>query len=354
MFLEKRISKYMDKKFNFYLYIVLFVIIYFIFMIIKKIIMKNRLRKEQFNFNDEIINLKTLDKFNKKFNTGVIKLPKDTILFGLEDNKLYEYYDEKGWNYYYLPYLINYIMDEINPKLNKTKYYFILYYWDGYNKMLDESNVNIGNNYILTFSKYYKNDNNTIPIVDPHYILRHGYIENINIINNNFVNWEDKINTCIWRGDIKNGYSYNFFNKPSTDIHPREYFIQLYEKSLIYNMDFKNEQTSIPEQLKYKYILDIDGFASTWSATVWKLYSGSVLLKQKSVWTQWYYDDLQEYVHYVPIANDFSDLNKQIQWCIDNDDKCKIIVTNAKKFVEDRLNWDRVKNDMINTFNKII
>jgi hypothetical protein len=344
----------MDKKFNFYLYIVIVIIIYFSIEIIRKIILKNRLLKEKFDFNNDIVNLKTLDNFNNKFNTGVIKLPLDTILIGVEDTTLYEYYDVQGWNYYYLPHLINYLMDNIHPKLNKTKYYYILYYWDGYNEMLNKSNVNIGDNYILTFSKYYKNDMNTIPIVDPHYVIRQGYTENFSLIDNNYVKWENKINICIWRGDIKNGYSYNFFNTQKNNVHPREYFIKLYKKSLFNKVDFKNELTSIPEQIKYKYILDIDGFASTWSATVWKLYSGSVLLKQKSVWSQWYYDDFQEYVHYVPIANDFSDLNQQIDWCINNDDKCKIIVENAKKFVLERLNWERVKNDMIETFSKII
>jgi hypothetical protein len=343
----------MDKKINFYLYIVIFIIIYFIIQVIKKFY-RNKEIKEKFNIHNDIINISTLTNFNTKFNTGVIKLPKDTILIGVEDNIIYEYYDEKGCNYYYLPYLFNYIMNEIHIKLNKKKYYFIIYYWDGYNETLDEPDVNIGNNYILTFSKYYKNKINTVPIVDPHYVIRNGYIENINIINNNFIKWEDKINTCIWRGDIKNGYSYNFFNIPESKVHPREYFIQLYEKSLLNNINFKNELTSIEDQIKYKYILDIDGFASTWSATVWKLYSGSVLLKQKSVWSQWYYDDFKEYEHYVPVENDFSDLNNQIQWCIDNDDKCKIIVSNAKKFVQERLNWDIVKNDMINIFNKII
>ena len=146
----------MDKKINFYLYIVIFIIIYFIIQVIKKFY-RNKEIKEKFNIHNDIINISTLTNFNTKFNTGVIKLPKDTILIGVEDNIIYEYYDEKGCNYYYLPYLFNYIMNEIHIKLNKKKYYFIIYYWDGYNETLDEPDVNIGNNYILTFSKYYKN-----------------------------------------------------------------------------------------------------------------------------------------------------------------------------------------------------
>ena len=62
-------------------------------------------------------------------------------------------------------------------------------------------------------------------------------------------------------------------------------------------------------------------------------YDSSVLLKVKSIWKQWYYDELKEYVHYVPVENDFSDLNERIQWCIDNNDKCEEITKNAKQFV---------------------
>ena len=52
---------------------------------------------------------------------------------------------------------------------------------------------------------------------------------------------------------------------------------------------------------------------------------------------------LQEWIHYVPIKNDFSDLNDKIQWCIENDDACRIISDNARNFVIEKNNWDYVK-----------
>ena len=95
--------------------------------------------------------------------------------------------------------------------------------------------------------------------------------------------------------------------------------------------------------------MDIDGFSNTWDATVWKLYSGSVLLKTKSKWKQWYYDELKEWEHYVPIENDFSDLNDKIEWCIHNEEKCIKITENAHQFVFQRLNWERVKLDILSS-----
>lgn len=39
------------------------------------------------------------------------------------------------------------------------------------------------------------------------------------------------------------------------------------------------------------------------------------------------------YYHYIPIKNDFSDIEDQIKWCNDNPNKCKEISLNAKKYI---------------------
>jgi hypothetical protein len=302
------------------------------------------------NFSNYI--MLSLDEFNNKFNTNIKKLPSHTVLIGIDNDIIYEHILEKKGNYHLIHLMISYFMENIHSKLHKRKYYYMLNYEDGYNETISSSDVN--NNYILTFGKYYKNNSNTIPILDYQYLEYSGYSENINIINTNFINWNDKINKCVWRGGLVQGHDYNFFDIKQKNLHPRQYFVDLYNNNKFNNINYSNEFMTIKDQIKYKYILDIDGYASTWSATVWKLYSGSVLLKQKSVWSQGYYDELIEWVHYIPIANDFSDLNEKIQWCIDNDNKCQEITKNSRKFVIEKLEWNRVKNDMITIFNKII
>jgi hypothetical protein len=42
---------------------------------------------------------------------------------------------------------------------------------------------------------------------------------------------------------------------------------------------------------------------------------------------------LKPYVHYVPLEDDYSDLDKIIEWCEKNDDKCLKIVKNANEFM---------------------
>jgi len=43
---------------------------------------------------------------------------------------------------------------------------------------------------------------------------------------------------------------------------------------------------------------------------------------------------LKPYVHYVPLADDYSDLDKIVEWCRDNDDKCQEIAINASNFMK--------------------
>ena len=191
-------------------------------------------------------------------------------------------------------------------------------------------------------------DEKTVCIPDPYFTFNEGHIEKLNAIDKNFVKWESKINECTWRGSPTYGLNTNFFDPSSKDdLNPRIYFIKLYYENKFKNFSYDDSFMDIVGQINYKYILDIDGWTNTWDGTVWKLYSGSVLLKVKGPWKQWYYDDIKEYVHYVPVENDFSNLNEQIEWCINNEEKCLEIVYNARQFVINKLNWDYVKNKTI-------
>merc|ERR1711871_385556 len=49
-------------------------------------------------------------------------------------------------------------------------------------------------------------------------------------------------------------------------------------------------------------------------------------------YTLWFQNKLKPYEHYVPVKSDLSDLEKQINWCKQNDDKCEQIAKNALDF----------------------
>jgi hypothetical protein len=80
---------------------------------------------------------------------------------------------------------------------------------------------------------------------------------------------------------------------------------------------------------------------------------GSVILLVKSPYKMWFSHLLEEYVHYVPIKDDLEDLISQIEWCINNDKKCKTIAENAKKFFDKYLSKDGIFNYLQEQFNLI-
>ena len=105
---------------------------------------------------------------------------------------------------------------------------------------------------------------------------------------------------------------------------------------------YENEK-SIPmtEQFRtYKYILHIDGFVAAWRLAR-ELNSGCVILKVRSDWIEHFYDGLKEYVHYVPIKENLSDLIEKILWCEANQEICEQIVQNALEFAKKFINLDK-------------
>jgi hypothetical protein len=87
------------------------------------------------------------------------------------------------------------------------------------------------------------------------------------------------------------------------------------------------------EQSRYKYIINVDGHVSAFRLSL-ELSMGSVVLLQESKYRIWFRKYLKEYVHYVPIKEDLSDLLDKIRWCRENDDKCKEIAIQSKQFYD--------------------
>jgi hypothetical protein len=98
-------------------------------------------------------------------------------------------------------------------------------------------------------------------------------------------------------------------------------------KSLDASFDF----VDVPEQLKRAYLLDLDGYASAWSALYWKMLSHSVVVKMQSGWEQWYYDSLVPNKHYVPI-DDLRSVPRVLEWCNAHPENCAQIADEATRF----------------------
>jgi len=106
-------------------------------------------------------------------------------------------------------------------------------------------------------------------------------------------------------------------------------------------VDKKKNFMSLEEQSNHKYILNIDGHVKAFRLGN-ELRMGSVVLLVDSPYTLWFQDKLVEYKHYIPVSSDLSDLQEKIEWCIDNDSKCKKIAENSLEFYNKYLDKDGV------------
>jgi hypothetical protein len=127
-------------------------------------------------------------------------------------------------------------------------------------------------------------------------------------------------------------------------------YLQTIEKDSLGIWASTNASFLSPEQQSnYKYIIHIDGHVSAFRLSL-ELGMGSVILLQKSSYTTWYKDMLEEYKHYIPINNDLSNLITQIKWCKEHDEECKKIAQSALDFYNTYLQ----KNGILDYLQKLL
>ena len=94
---------------------------------------------------------------------------------------------------------------------------------------------------------------------------------------------------------------------------------------------------SIPQMCRYKYVVDVDGNACSYSRMYWCLLSRSCLLKVASSNIQWYYGLLDPYVNYIPIQVGLEDLPTVFDWLQTHDKEAEVIAQRATHLAETEL-----------------
>jgi Glycosyl transferase family 90 len=101
----------------------------------------------------------------------------------------------------------------------------------------------------------------------------------------------------------------------------------------------------------YKYLISLDGVAASWKRVATILWTGSLLLLQHR-WRQFFYPGLVAWEHYVPIANDVSDLVTRVEWLQANPTKAALIARNGREFARHVLTPAAVDNYMCTLLNR--
>ena len=85
------------------------------------------------------------------------------------------------------------------------------------------------------------------------------------------------------------------------------------------------------QQSGYKYLVHVDGHVSAFRLSL-EMSMGCCILLANSKYRLWFRRLMKPMVEYIPIKEDLSDLVDKIRWCRKNDNACKKIAKNAKKF----------------------
>ncbi|KAL7457630.1 hypothetical protein ACHAWC_009225 [Mediolabrus comicus] len=154
---------------------------------------------------------------------------------------------------------------------------------------------------------------------------------------------EKKIAKAVWRGQY--GKTHDTI-KDTNDI--KFSLVSRHLNSTIVDVKFSKHTKGAPqdmigsymdveEQLKYKYIISIEGNDVS-SGLKWMLLSNSVVLMPKPTWESWAMEArLEPFVHYLPLKSDMSNVEEMIQWAEEYPEKTRIIAERSTLFIYDLL-----------------
>ncbi len=157
----------------------------------------------------------------------------------------------------------------------------------------------------------------------------------------NFINdpnaFEDKKNMLIWRGAAyhphRREFIRQFWDKPFCNIgqtnKPAE------------DVPWQTPPLSISEQLKYKFILCIEG-NDVATNLKWAMSSNSLCMMTKPKFETWFMEGrLEAGTHYIELEEDYSNLESVIQYYSQHTEEAKTIIANANAYTEQFMNKER-------------
>ena len=146
---------------------------------------------------------------------------------------------------------------------------------------------------------------------------------------NDRVKFSDKLNILIGRNAVQQKQRIDFFKKYFD--HPLCNLGQI-NSGTTHDIWLKNK-ISINEQLKYKFVLCIEGYDVATNLK-WVMSSNSIAVMPKPKFESWLMEGkLIPNFHYILIKNDFSDLEERLKYYIKNDSKAYEIIKNANKYI---------------------
>jgi len=100
----------------------------------------------------------------------------------------------------------------------------------------------------------------------------------------------------------------------------------------------------------YKYVIDTQAFGFS-GRLKYLLLSGRLLFLQCHYHKCFFEKSLEPWVHYIPVAYDFSDIIEKIKWAKSNEEECKKIISNALSFARSTFSISNINQIWKNLLN---
>ena len=154
--------------------------------------------------------------------------------------------------------------------------------------------------------------------------------------------FRDKKDMAVFRGRVKQEHRIRFMHAMFD--HPLVNAGQSNESEL--HPKWKKPFMSVNEQLKYKFIICLEG-NDVASNLKWVMSSNSIVVTPKMRFETWFMEGtLQPGVHYIEVSDDWSDFDEKISYYLNNPSEAEKIIVNAHQHVEQFKNTKR--EDWIN------
>ncbi|WP_179298094.1 glycosyl transferase family 90 [Mesorhizobium carmichaelinearum] len=143
-------------------------------------------------------------------------------------------------------------------------------------------------------------------------------------------------NRLFWAGRCMNGA-----RKRIVEIAPaRPDLIEAYDTEANYDVATNRYSTkfrTMEDQVTtYRYMIDVEGAGYSGRFKM-LLHTKRVVLLQDRPWREWFFEDIEPFRHYVPVARDMSDLAERIEWLRANPKLESEIAAEARQFAQTHL-----------------
>ena len=302
----------------------------------------------------------SIDAFSRRFGCDVATLPRNVALTGWSASDATWYVAPRGLAadrvfQDRVPPTLRFLNRFVIGELSSRSFWFPFCFWDGWRERTPyATQYRWVPAHDLEEESEWRGDAGEVPILSPdrrpvacfgahrgdpsalllpeaHYLANGAYRRLFTKVRAIDVPWTRRAARAIYCGG-NHGETSNYFppvvaGRP----HPRQYLDELAAASGVAIDVHLGNIVPLAEQVACKWILDVDGYARTWDAWAWKLCSGSTVLSPESPWESFFTRQFEPWRHYVPVANDFSDLAQKLAWCRAHDDECRRIAQRARR-----------------------